>query len=445
MHFAVLWPTGLRILIEKGANVNAEDHHSRRPIHLAVALGLADSVEYLIKADCALFTPPGHVSLLHSALNERNPEGQRILDLLVPVLINRHTRLLDLARELLPSSSFSELNIIRGQNKERYAPRIIEILTSYGISVPEALELDGKSFYDSLGAFSGINLTPDVANAFWNAGFVDINEPNQNGLTPLLQSWFCANFEMVAWFAEKGISLLSRHRDAPLTALHLHARRIDEYSTLLFYNLGTVPTDKYYMAQIQEEVGIPYDDCTCPCSPNGCTPVKFLCENKSHEGSRKDNLRKWFENVEPERALLQQYIYDFTRCLLFNFLGGKHTCCYLYEDGRVHMRNKNTTFESSTEIPSMYWRRTDEFWKMKMEHYSYCVDGIPTPRQDASLSTEGTEELKMTLDSLMSHYYEMSRPDMMLPEEQPFHYINWIIAEQYLKIDVRFDCTHNFD
>ena len=37
-------------------------------------------------------------------------------------------------------------------------------------------------------------------------GFKDIWSPNEKGLSPMLQNWHCANFEMVQWFIDKGVS-----------------------------------------------------------------------------------------------------------------------------------------------------------------------------------------------------------------------------------------------
>ncbi|KAF2197110.1 hypothetical protein GQ43DRAFT_223224 [Delitschia confertaspora ATCC 74209] len=437
IHFAVLWPTGLKILIDKGANINPKDKRGRRPIYLAVVQGVAESVKHLIDADCAVYSPGNDDSLLQHALKLESPRREHILDLLSAALIDRHTRLIEMARELLPDSVFLQLNISEGQINERYAPRISEVLISHGINIPEALELDAENSVYAFSDMHGcIRMTPGIANVFWNAGFKAVDEPDDFGCTPFLQSWFCANFEMVHWFAEKGVSLSSRHRDAPLTALHLYAERINYPGGFFSFDIDSVPTDEYYMARIQENLGIPYDGCTCLCSPNGCTPIKKLSRNVS----RKNLFRKFLQNVNPEKALLQQYIREFTRCLLFDFLGGKHSCCTLGQHCNIETRHEYSTPRIIQDKPQ---KILDEYHKKLREHRSYCVDGIPTPsRQETSLITEDAELLKTALDGLMEHYDEMPRPDTMLPEEQPFQYINWIIAEGCFVGDVEFECTH---
>jgi hypothetical protein len=148
VHLAVMWPFGLGILIEKGVDVNAEDHYGRRPIHGTVALGSVESVEYLIKADCALFTTTNKPSLLQLARNVRDRDKRwDVLDLPVTALINRHTRLLDLAEDLLLGSMFSKFQVRSISKSERSAPDLIELLVSHGICVPETLQLGWKELF----------------------------------------------------------------------------------------------------------------------------------------------------------------------------------------------------------------------------------------------------------------------------------------------------------
>ena len=109
-------------------------------------------------------------------------------------------------------------------------------------------------------------MTPEIANAFWDAGFCDIDMPDENGVTPFLQSWYCANFKMVDWFAQRGVSMKSKHESASLTALHLYAKRLYFPGTGFGRDVDAVPTNEHYMDVVQRELRIPYDDCQCTCS-----------------------------------------------------------------------------------------------------------------------------------------------------------------------------------
>ncbi|CAN9101984.1 unnamed protein product [Alternaria alternata] len=180
IHFAVLWPAGLRMLLDRGVYVNPEDTYGRQPIHLAVTLGISESVRYLLSADCRLFTPPHDYSLLQHALLLPSPQQPEILHLLIPALIERHTRLTDMAIMFLPPPVLSKLNLVPGQRNEKDAPLTIEALISHGVDVPQALDLDGKGLYDFSSMHNDIQLVPETADALWNAGFQDIDTPDDN-------------------------------------------------------------------------------------------------------------------------------------------------------------------------------------------------------------------------------------------------------------------------
>jgi hypothetical protein len=363
------------------------------------------------------------------------------LDLLIPALIDRHTRLLDLANSHLPPAVFVKLGLTPGQLHEQKAPFIIEMLLSYGIDVSEALELDGESFYNFSDMHGQIRPTSEIADVFWAAGFREIDTPDECGVTPFLQSWFCANFEMVNWFTERGVPLQSKHEDAPLTALHLYAKRLKYPGAVFAHKIDVIPTDERYMEAVQKELGIPYDDCTCVCSPKGCTPIKVMSDSRQHGiGLTKLLVRKWMENVKPPQSLRAQYVYDFTRCQLFNYLDGEHTCCYLEQRCSVEY----SEFPRK-RIGGKWWKRIDEIRDAHDEHAKFCQLGLPLPRRESLQVLKDPEIFEATLESAMSHYDEMDRLDTMPAEEQVFEYINWLLAEGHLDIEVSYECEHPED
>ncbi|KAK1909809.1 hypothetical protein P3342_007981 [Pyrenophora teres f. teres] len=334
IHFAVVWPNGLQVLIERGTDVNLEDSFGRRPIHLAIQAGFTDSVRLLLGAECGLFISPHRLTVLQKAMRLHSVERLPILQALVPAIADRHKRLLDWANMMLPFSVASKLGMVSGQLHERYAPAITDMLVSNMIDIPEALYLDGKSVYTDHGPF----LAPEDADRLWNAGFHDIDEPNSEGLMPFLQAWHNGCFQSIAWFVDK---------------------------------------------------------------------------------------------VNPPLSLLRQYILGTTRFLLFEFLGGHHTCCSI-------------SMEGSVKGPRPYYAlsrvKHEQFPNDKkahlFDHEAYCESGLPMPRLGTFAATPNVETLNAALESAMSHYEEMDRPDSMPFEKQPFEYINWIIAKGYLAVDL---------
>jgi len=444
IHFAVLWPAGLKKLVQREVDVNIEDDFCRRPIHLAVALGLTESVQCLLDADCGLFTPADDLSLFQYALNSPYEEQMSGMMLrLTRALADRHTRLINLANRSLPPSVFDKLGLATSGIQEQRAPLIIQKLVSHGIDIPPALELDGKGLYGApQSAYVNVHMGRYAANALWSAGFQNIDEPDKYGCTPYLESWLHHNFEMVDWFASRDVRLGSRHVNFPLTTLHFFVKRI------FWLDTGSMEEDtnmtilkKHYIATTQEELGIPYDDCTCACSPKGCTPAKLLLEEDRgwRHSSQRVLIRKCIKHLNPPKPIFDLYIYHFTRTILFEFIGGEHTCCLsrakLWWESHLekHQRAKSwrKTFGSFNDVPG--------------EHYQCCKNGIPVPRRESLRALKNPDVFSATLNSAMSHYDEMDRPGTMPVEEQVFEYINWILKEGYLDIDVSDGCEHDPD
>ena len=440
IHFAVLWPTGLRMLVGRGVDVNTEDNYGRRPIHLAVALGIVDSVECLLKADCGLFTPAEDCSLFQYALMLYSEEEKsRVVFQIIQALHDRHIRLRDRALSYLPPSVSAKLDLTLGELQEQRAPSIMETLISYGVNIPPALELDRKGLYDFCMDKSGrIQLMPEAANELWCAGFRLFDEPNDNGWTPFLLSWFCHSFDMIDWFASRGVRLDSRHTDVHLTALHLYAKGMFTTETA---SRDTSIMKRHYIELLQEKLGIPYDDCSCMCSPNGCTPAKFVFEREHNwrDPSQKDQVREFIADLAPPKPLLDQYVYQFTRHIVFDLLGGRHTCCFLRER-YWSLWELQRPIRTNRRLKSCYCPLG-----LGGRHTQCFKSGHPMPRKWTSShqALQDPNIFSVTLESAMSHYNEMDRPDTMPAEEQVFAYIRWILEEGYLDIEVIDGCEHS--
>ncbi|KAI1476479.1 hypothetical protein F4774DRAFT_420697 [Daldinia eschscholtzii] len=203
MHFAVSWPFALRALIEAGANIECEDHHNRRPIHLAVELQFYEAVEILVKADCALWSPPSLRALHQSALlhplpvQTRAPVHDGVVHAVTERVIDRHTRLFCLGTTMIPESSLI-YQVNEDGLDETLAPSLIEELLLHGIQIPPTLRLDGVSLFDSADFDASIRIPTYVADKFWNSGLRNIAGFDKNGLTPVLHNWYAANFDMVS-------------------------------------------------------------------------------------------------------------------------------------------------------------------------------------------------------------------------------------------------------
>lgn len=219
IHFAICWPWALQQLIIAGADINCEDKSGRRPIHLAVACGPIEAVEILLQADCSIYTHSYFNSLLQEA-KTRQQTDDYVVTLIVDALIDRHTRLINLAMPWLPDGSDLKKHLRQGIILENRAPELLEALTTHGYPVPRSLEVDNNSVYYGLhDTIYEPSLTVTLANKLWEDGFHCIDDfMPHNSLTPFLASWYKGDFDMVSWFIERGRLLLPKTLQACIRA-----------------------------------------------------------------------------------------------------------------------------------------------------------------------------------------------------------------------------------
>ncbi|PSN66213.1 hypothetical protein BS50DRAFT_410010 [Corynespora cassiicola Philippines] len=427
VHFATTWPTGLNILIKKGVNLDSEDSYRRRPIHLAISLECVDAVRLLVQADCAL-RGYGNGSLLYQILEKEDDFVQQVFDLVVHALICRYSRLLSMAQEYLPFSKLSNLNIEEGSIRELHVSQLNDLFISHGIDVPCSLELDGQD----KDTFMYYRMSLQSANVLWDAGFHYVNEINEYGLTPFIQACCYGGFKIASWFLEKGVPVTSRHRNTPLTALHFLAYGFTQRNC----KDSLDEAESKFLRNVEENLGIHHDHCACLCSPDGCSPVKFLLDKnirRRTDESLQDRFQNWLKAVHPDR-FSRQYVMAFTRILIFDFLGGEHTCCSI---GGVYI-SRVESIDVNFEVKPSHKRTFRKLEGKSRFDQEYCKVGLPIPWNEVPFP-EGPDKLAIVLDEAMSHFDEMPPSENIPAYEKPFEYLRWILAEGYLKMDLSYD------
>ncbi len=350
LHFAIEWPWALQHLLNENADINATDDFGRRLIHLAVATGHFESAIALLQADCAIMTSKTTPSLLQLALQFTNAEQRSvIIPAIVDALADRHNRLLKLGRAALPEDQLSALEILESK-LERKAPDIMIALFGSGFSVPQALALDDRSVYDTGDMHGSIRLSPQYAEMLWSAGFHDIDSPNHTGLTPMMQSWYAANFEMVNWFMQKGVSGRSRHQDAPLYGLHLLPVRIAYPGAYFRHDSDLIDTDLALILNLQHDQTINHDGCVCICAPQGCTPASFLVKRvlRIYDKKLYALFPKWCEKTNPSAELLEHSAREYTRAWICRKMLLPHTCCVIGQKCEIMVQPQQP--ENSYEV-----------------------------------------------------------------------------------------------
>ena len=360
--------------MEENADVDVVDHSGRRPIHLAIATGQSESALLLLRADCALESPT--VSLLQLALQLEDPEQR---DVIVPAvmdaLVDRHSRLLQLGRGalsevILSASGISEFN------PYRKAPEIIDALRKSGVSVPKALALDDTNVYETAELHGQIRLSPQYADRLWSAGFHEIDRPNDDGLTPILQSWFVADFDMVTWYMQKGVSARSRNPRTASCGLHLYAARMAIPGRYFRFSADLVNTDFVVISDVQRDETLHHDECFCICAPQGCTPASILAKwpRAMSDCKKIDTLfRTWCEKTNPEADLLELSAREYTRAWLYGISDYPHTCCNL---GQHWKGPERAVMDDETLADA---ERVVGGW---MRHYARVREGYEGPLED---------------------------------------------------------------
>ena len=373
LHFAIEWPWALQHLVEENADVNVVDHSGRRPIHLAIATGQFESALLLLQADCALESPT--VSLLQLALQLEDPEQRDVMiPAVIDALVDRHSRLLQLGRGALPKVMLSALGISEFKSY-RKAPEIIDALRKSGVLVSKALALDDTNVYETAHLHGDIRLSPQYAEKLWSAGFHEIDRPNHDRLTPFLQSWFVADFDMVTWYMQKGVSARSHDQRAGFCGLHLYAARMALPGRYFQFSADLVNTDFAVISDVQRDETLHHDACFCICSPQGCTPASILAKEPWTMWDCKDIdilFRKWCEKTNPSAHLLDLSAREYTRAWLCGISEYPHTCCDL---GRF-LRPERASIDDETSAGA---ERVVGGW---MRHYARVREEYEGPLED---------------------------------------------------------------
>lgn len=279
----------------------------------------ADCITILLEADCAVPVPTKLQHILRYASEQgklRYAHGMR----------DRRDRLKRYALDTLPTTELERLGLMSERVLDSAAPRVIQLLKDRGSDIPEALavERNGPSLvYQRL-------RVPSDAEVFFSVGFQDTD------------SWFDAdaaelknvpNLEQdlayLHWLGTHGASTLELKSFDSKTRIFVAnytfwriGEDLDHWSRSWIFNNVRFPffshsssTDDSETPPLGDRIAwiheinarvLPAeiaDNCSCKCSPGGCTPLTSLlkgirCLDSDYFGRRR--------RCSPERSVMEQ-------------------------------------------------------------------------------------------------------------------------------------------
>lgn len=368
----------MEVLLNKNADLDAVDRHRRTPIAYAAHMRLLEPMRLLGQANCCLFS---HGIILHDVIemsrfdrdsDRDSAQNLEAVNYIISLLSERRRSLENLVRASTASLSLSSIRKLKMSSDrllDHNADLAIEMLREANVHVPKSLCTNGWNgetvYHDSL-----LNLKH--ARSLWQAGFRDVSQPDNFGVSPLMvhricDDWSLGNFEpfleLVAWFLSHGAKLhtprgpdLRRRKivinnmNAGIRAVHylgrqlgtrfyLHSLGRNEGQSLHSQLLSHSHDSQKLMIQILgDSLG---DGCICACSSKGCLALTMMFKSMagdsrplrpSHKASERlgtmfqltYGVAEFLQVGKPERNWIRSEMFRFQ---LFEILKLRHTCC----------------------------------------------------------------------------------------------------------------------
>lgn len=287
LHLAADWPWACKALLEAGADPSIPDFQSDFPLSYACFQDCLECVQILIAAGSPLSHGWSELSVLDRAFALVN--NKRIHAALINELARRRQRLLTVSRRLLPRYIFEEITSSLKGLPDIEAFSLIGALLDAGDNAdPDYWCYTCSSVYDAA------EITVDIAELLFDAGFTDLEATDNDGLTLLLRSAMSIrrffmlerihSLAKVHWLLSKGVSLRRPVETKPLSEWLIPSANF--VSAMLGVVMGYIEDREEGYSDIMNEIlrqvlGFQYqnchDLCKCHCSLQGCTPlVMFL-------------------------------------------------------------------------------------------------------------------------------------------------------------------------
>lgn len=335
LSLAVGWIDGLQILLDAGANPDDA-------ILTAIWEDHLPSIELLIDNGCSLFTLD-HFSLTDLQAIKTDalffagslPTSRDIICLLIQKLVESRLELQQLALKELPETCLERLGY-HEQKQAQPSPdynalEVFRQLEAQKVQVPRSLWPGSlTTLYHHPG------MTVFLAERLYDAGFHNIDEPDENGWVPLIHtichwdSWI--SFHLAEWHLRKGSRL---PQSLPyIDFLYQVTDFTRSVSQCVWIKKDSAIFGPLRVFQELHPEGVEqHDSCSCWCSTSGCTPVGIVLGQSRYFADSQLWLFSLARYSSLGLSLDKDTFTDICRLEVFDRLGMAHTCFHNRCDG----------------------------------------------------------------------------------------------------------------
>ncbi|KAI9685709.1 MAG: hypothetical protein M1822_004269 [Bathelium mastoideum] len=386
LHLSILWPEGLRMMLDAGASLDEPDTAGMTAVYYACTTFGIEQIEILSEANCQFgagvrllqFAMQQEVVLCRWAFHNLDAIhlAAAMVDKIAYLTAKRLRTLMGLVEEHLGISFRISLRSSEDGVLDYKAKAAVDLLETK-LAVPEHLK---NLTHPNATIYHNIYLSSRQARSLWDAGFHDVDELNEEGLSPLMLCYRWMNpvddpLEGMKFLLSKGANVHKRAQFAfraskyPKLRLNSERTKVPSSSAAIHYIAAHMGRSTFWrrnrtyqrLRKMPQTLDISLlrniildplqDTCDCACSDRGCRAICLFLKNRSqlcpyyamHGPQLRETLPSSFATVDlflhvfvdifnvdcDDPAWIRS---DVLRFLTFQELRLLHTCCT--PDGR---------------------------------------------------------------------------------------------------------------